>query len=545
MIDGGSTMKQPIYVALTSIALLMLTSCSRTLDDIAKWEATGNHLKLIEALEDSDPSIGIAAAEALGNLKTPEAILPLAACLNQTNELLITTAVQALANLDHPDVITPLTAALRLEQPAAQSIAIAALGKMKATGAIPTLGELLASADAQQKLEIITAFEKIASPAAAPYLIDQINKGAPTLQAASAQALGQTGGKGAVEALIKTLASDNRATTQAALTALIKIGKDAVQPLIQALRSESKQIRNQTLTALRKMKEVPTRGADSVWFRLAAAAQQLKEEIEPTLIQRIAFEKWTETLLDAAAHPNEIIRNHAVAALEKMGELALDAALERAEALNLSWFEERNSWPGAPSWRIDLWAAISALHPTLSQSPHYQIPELIEKLESPETRAHSIKTLQAYTPHARLPLLAALNQTPLALAEQAALLLSEPIQADALQPIMQRVTFELDRKQSLVESPLNEALQRFNAPEAEEVLTRIRPNTDRALRCFERHFTDTRAISAEKIETTSNKKERYRIGYISTGRVQDFTLTFIYSTTGRWIIQPELPNQLP
>ena len=538
-------MKQPIYVALTSIAILMLTSCSRTLDDIAKWEATGNHLKLIEALEDSDPSIGIAAAEALGNLQTPEAILPLAACLNQTNELLITTAVQALANLEHPDVITPLTAALRLEQPAAQSIAIAALGKMKATGAIPTLGELLPSADAQQKLEIITAFEKIASPAAAPYLIDQINKGAPALQAASAEALGQTGGKGAVEALIKTLASDNRATTQAALTALIKIGKEAVQPLIQALRSESKQIRNQTLTALRKMKEVPTRGADSVWFRLAAAAQQLKEEIEPTLIQRIALEKWTETLLDAAAHPNEIIRNHAVAALEKMGELALDAALKRAEALNLSWFEERKSWPGAPSWRIDLWAAISALHPTLSQSPHYQIPELIEKLESPETRAHSVKTLQAYAPHARLPLLAALNQTPLALAEQAALLLSEPIQADALQPIMQRVTFELDRKQSLVESPLNEALQRFNVPEAEEVLTRIRPNTDRALRCFERHFTDTRAISAEKIETASNKQERYRIGYISTGRVQDFTLTFIYSTKGRWIIQPELPNQLP
>ena len=80
---------------------------------------------------------------------------------------------------------------------------------------------------------------------------------------------------------------------------------------------------------------------------------------------------------------------------------------------------------------------------------------------------------------------------------------------------------------------------------SEEVLTRIRPNTERALRCFERHFTDARAISAEKIETKSQQQERYRIGYISTGRVQDFTLTFIYSTTGRWIIQPELPNQLP
>ena len=538
-------MKRTIYILLPIIALLMLTSCSRTLDDIAKWEATGNHLKLIEALEDNDPSIGIAAAEALGNLQTPEAILPLAACLNQTNELLITTAVQALARLEHPDAITPLTAALRLEQTEAQSIAIEALGAMKSTGAIPTLGELLPSANTQQKKLIIAAFEEIASPAASPYLITQLEQGTPALQTASAQALGQTGGEGAVDALIKTLASENRATAQAAITALIKIGKEAVQPLIQALRSESQQMRNQTLTILRKMKAVPTHGADSIWFRLAAAAQQLKKEIEPSLIQRLAVEKWTETLLDAAAHPNEIIRNHAATALEKMGESALDAAFERADALNESWFKERNNWAGAPNWRIDLWAAISALHPTLPQSPHYQIPDLIEKLESPETRASSINTLQACAPYARLPLIAALNQTSLALAEQAALLLSDPIQSNALQPLMQRVVFELDRNQALVDSPLNEALQRFDAPEAEEVLSRIRPNTERALRCFERHFTDTRAISAEKIETPNQQQERYRIGYISTGRVEDFSLTFVYSSTGRWIIQPELPNQLP
>jgi hypothetical protein len=110
---------------------------------------------------------------------------------------------------------------------------------------------------------------------------------------------------------------------------------------------------------------------------------------------------------------------------------------------------------------------------------------------------------------------------------------------------MQRASLELDRNQPLVDSPLNEALQRFDAPEAEEVLSRIRPNTERALRCFERHFTDTRAISAEKIETPTQQQECYRIGYISTGRVEDFTLTFVYSSTGRWIIQPELPNQLP
>ena len=346
-------MKQTMNILLSAIALLMLISCSRTLDDIAKWEATGNHLKLIEALQDNDPSIGIAAAEALGNLQTPAAILPLAACLNQTNELLITTAVQALARLEHPDTITPLTAALRLEQTEAQSIAINALGAMKATGAIPTLGELIPSATTQQKRLIITAFEEIASPAAAPYLISQLEQGTPALQAASAQALGQTGGEGAVDALIKTLASDNPAAAQAALTALIKIGKEAVQPLIQALRSESQQMREQTLTILRKMKAIPTRGADSIWFRLAAAAQQLKKEIDPSLLQRIAVEKWTETLLDAAAHPNEIIRTHATTALEKMGESVLDAAYERANVLHEPWFKERNNWAGAPTWRID------------------------------------------------------------------------------------------------------------------------------------------------------------------------------------------------
>ena len=145
-------MKQPIYIALTSVVLLMLTSCSRTLDDIAKWEATGNHLKLIEALEDSDPSIGIAAAEALGNLQTPEAILPLAACLNQTNEASYHDCCSSPCQFRESRCNHPLNRRSTPRTTAAQSIAIAALGKMKATGAIPTLGELLPSADAQQKI---------------------------------------------------------------------------------------------------------------------------------------------------------------------------------------------------------------------------------------------------------------------------------------------------------------------------------------------------------------------------------------------------------
>ena len=43
----------------------------------------------------------------------------------------------------------------------------------------------------------------------------------------------------------------------------------------------------------------------------------------------------------------------------------------------------------------------------------------------------------------------------------------------------------------------------------------------------------------------SGSGEKYRIGYISTGRVQDYTLTFVNTPDDRWIIQPKLPDNLP
>ena len=62
-------------MSLLAIALTFLVAaCAPILADIAKWEATGNQEKLIEALEDANPSIGIAAAEALGNLQALPAL---------------------------------------------------------------------------------------------------------------------------------------------------------------------------------------------------------------------------------------------------------------------------------------------------------------------------------------------------------------------------------------------------------------------------------------------------------------------------------------
>ena len=538
-------MKKFIQNFLLILAVLLFSSCSRTLDDITKWEISGNYLKLVDALEDKDVSIGIAAAEALRNLKNVETILPLAACLNHTNDILIITAVEALASIEDPNTITPLTAALRLDQKEAQSIAIEALGTMKATGAISTMGQVLPTVDVNQKLLIIRAFEAIESEEAIPFLIKLTEDAEITVQEESLHALGEIGGNGIVDILIKSLASDNHKVTKAAADALIKRGKESINPLIQELQSSSERTRNQSIVILKKLKSAPTSGPNSIWFKLATAAQQLRKDNDPKIIGQIALEKWVETLLDVTAHSNQIMRNLAVAALEEIGEPAVQASLKRADILGNSWYNDRNQWAGAPDWRIDLWAAAHSLQPNLFDSPCYEVPNLIKQLNSEEEAKMAAQTLKATIQYSYFPLIAALNQTPIVIAEQAALILSDPVETKALKPLMKRVKDELDQKQVLVNSPLNEALQRFQSPEAEPLLEKIRPNTNRALRCFERHFIDTRAISAEKITSKNIRQEKYRIGYISTGRVQDYTLTFVNTPDDRWIIQPELPDNLP
>lgn len=533
-------------ISLQAIALtLLITACAPTLDDIAKWEATGNQEKLIEALEDANPSIGIAAAEALGNLQALPALDPLAACFNSTNDQLVITAVQSIAHLQHPDAITPLTAALRLPQPEAQQIAIQALGDQKATAAIETLCDQLASAPQDQQLMIVTALQKIASPQASPALIAALESNHPTLQTAAARALGHTGGTGTIAALLPLLASSNRTLAQAASDALYQRGQESVQPLIKTLRRKQQKLRNQAILLLEKLDAVPLQGPDSIWFQLANAAKQQLQKIDPTIIADIAQQKSIETLLNGAAHPNEIIRNHAITALEKMEQTSLDEAYARAKEIGDPWFNNRNQWPGAPDWRIDLWAALRSLNPDLPTAPYRSIPNHIRDLESSLTRASALDALRTLDTHTPLPLIAALNQTPFPIAEQAALLLSEQPDPRALQPLIQRIQTELHKNTPLTKSPLNEALQQLNLPEAEPTLRRIRPNTERAIRLFEKQYPEKRVISVERMEPTSPTTERYRIGYTSTGRIKDFTLTFQRTPESQWIIQPSLPAELP
>jgi len=531
-----------LHIALLS---LIITACAPTLDDIAKWEATGNHDKLIEALENKNYSIGIAAAEALGNLQVLPALEPLASCFSSTNNQLVITAVQSIAHLQHPDAITPLTAALRLPQAEAQEIAIQALGDQKATAAVETLCDILPTAPQEKQLLIIATLHKIESPEATPALIAALESGEVDIQIAAARTLGHIGGNGTIPALIPLLASDNQALTKAASDALYQRGQESITPLLKTLRRKQQQLRDKAITLLEKLNAVPTQGPDSIWFQLANTAKQKLEKIDPTVIARIAQQKSIQPLLNGAAHPNSIIRHHAITALEKMEQASLDEAYTRAKENAAPWFNNRNQWAGAPDWRIDLWAALYSLNPNLQNEPYFEIPNHILNLESSLTRAPALDALRALNAHTTLPLIAALNQTPFPLAEQAALLLSEQPDPRALQPLIQRIETELNKGTQLTKSPLNEALQLLHSPEAEPTLRRIRPNTDRAIRLFEKQYPAKRVISAERMQTTSPTIESYRIGYTSTGRVKDFILTFIRSPENEWLIQPTLPTKLP
>ena len=160
---------------------------------------------------------------------------------------------------------------------------------------------------------------------------------------------------------------------------------------------------------LKKLKSAPTSGPNSIWFKLATAAQQLSKDNDQKIIGQIALEKWIETLLDVTAHSNQIMRNLAIAALEEIGEPAVQASLKRADILGNSWYKDRNQWAGAPDWRIDLWAAAYSLQPNLFDSPCYEIPNLIKQLNSDGEAKMAAQTLKATIQYSYFPLIAALN----------------------------------------------------------------------------------------------------------------------------------------
>ncbi len=602
-------MKRRFFVylhILAVLAMLGLTGCSRTAEDVEKWKASGNVEKLIKALADPKYEVRLPAAEALGELKAERAVDSLAALYNDPETDIVMAAVEALANIATPSTITPLSAALKLEPVESRKLAAETLGKMKAVGAVPQLTEALGDADESVQLAAALSIGQIGDESGSEGLAGKLNAASSELRKTCAVALGQTGGETAIKALIPALADQNNGVASAAKESLLTLGEPTIPYMLDALKAKELPVRKGALFVLRKLEAVPDAGAYRIWYQLARVSVDADEAIDQGVVNSLIAEgvDAADILLEAAAHPVGDFREHATLALEHFGEAVLElvtAAVDiYATAPAKKWLAARGSWAGAPSWRIDLWAGIAALDPTFSLNkatvnsfemqarpafnilvdPQFSltreyVPLLIALLgdttmpppAEPDYDADGIPTIKtkrdmfrgeanrqlaaeklaAADYRAALPLIAAIEDENELIASNAADILGKLGDKRALEPLMHVVQTKLEAGEALTHSPFYIALQKMNEPEAEPLLLKIRPNADRAMHVFDRKYADIRPVSAETKDTSTEPDQpvNFRIGFIDRGRIGELIVTFTMNAEGNWIPNPPLPDERP
>ncbi|HSR87658.1 MAG TPA: HEAT repeat domain-containing protein, partial [Pontiella sp.] len=290
-----------------ALALIMmgLAGCSRTVEDVAKWETSGNIEKLTEALTDPKAEVREAALQSLGTLKAEAAIDNIAACFNDPEENVVLASVNALAAMESNAAVTPLIAALKLEYPDANSTAAEALGRLEAPSAVKPLAELLNSDNEEEVLVVIEALGRIGREEGSRPLVEKLSSSSSaSIRKACIEALSSTGGPAALKALVDTLSDSDPVLREIAKTSLIKIGDPAVPSILGGLRSDDRGVRSASVALLRGLSAVPTDGHSLVWYQLARATTDESSAIDPetvNILVGMGMDAATP-LLEAAAH---------------------------------------------------------------------------------------------------------------------------------------------------------------------------------------------------------------------------------------------------
>lgn len=569
-------------LTLTALALIVagMTGCSRTVEDVAKWEAKGNIEKLSDALTDPKVEVRVAAVESLGLLKDKTTIEAISACFNDADDSVVLAAVDALAAIGGDNIFTPMIAALKLPHEEARLKAADTLGVLKNPGAAAPLSEALNDSSEKVQLAAAKALALIGDESGSPALAKRLaDDSAPEkMRIACAEALAKTGGAPAYDALLHTLADQNERVMEAAKMSLIRIGDPVIPSAIDALKHENIQIRKEAIALLRGLSAIPTTGRDVAWYQLARATIDHTEQSDSEMISILTGKGSTvvEPLLEACTLTTPDIRGKASLVLGHMPEACLAKATQMVPTVGSNqaniWFGERTSWSGAPSQLLDVWGALAALNPHFElddeirsalqekgrsalrvltgagfEAKRAYIPYIIPLLDDEDCAETAKKVLQAAGNQALLPLIGATGSDNDTIANRAAELIMDRKDPRALQPLMRALQTRIDTGAILSESPLYTALQKLNDVDAEPLILKIRPNTERALHLFTMQYRDARVIGAETSDpyTDTEAPITFRIGYIQDGQPGTLEITFKKDSQENWNPSPALPYRLP
>lgn len=379
-----------------------LTGCAPQDKSVAivEWKANGRADKIIKLLIDPVQAIRLEAIEALAEMKAEEAIQPLGTLFTDPDLVVVHAAIDAVAEIGGADIEPLMLKAIKLETVPARVTGAATLGRFKSDEAVDAL--IIALDDVQYEQIVMAAIQslgEIADPRAVEPLGAKVKERSDAVREATIHTLSQIGNDAALQMIATRLGDANEGICQMAVDALLEGGEASAPPVLEALRSENRLARVNAVTVLKGLKAVPDSGSDGVWFQLAVLATEKDAPIEPAKAEAISsIPNAVPSLLDGLMHEEPAIRAYASIALENIGKSATDQAMEcvseKANEEAKAWFEQRNEWLGAPSWRLDLWGAVTALSPKFKFNPTY-----VRLLGKGGKSAENVMVAQQFLPH--------------------------------------------------------------------------------------------------------------------------------------------------
>lgn len=570
-------------------ALILLTGCEPQPEDIETWKAEKDSAKLVEILNDDRQFMRLDTIAALEEIQAADAVDDLGKLLQDRDVVVVHRAIDALAAIGTPSIEKYMLQAITFDTDPARLAAAKALGELKSSAAVEPLAQALNDQYETVAVEAAVSLGRIGDARAVPALAETSKAGSVRLRGSCAASIRQIGGEAALEPLTALLGDDSMKVRNEAVNGLIELGTPAAPAALQALRSENNYVRQSGLAVLDGIQKVPTGGSDLVWYRLADLAAGEKPKIQREAGYALGgIDGAASALVDAASHPSYAIREHAYLGLETIGEPAaeplLAAAAAGAEPAAQRWLDGRKTWAGAPAWQLDLWAAAAALNPAfkvdarqarllkedgestedLLRSQNFQprrevIPLLIKQLASSDgeenklvktadtRRTLAFRKLRANKYPAKLPLLAALQDEDLEIAVHAAkILVTLDDDPAAQEAVIAEFAARIDRGEDLHGTPFYDALVELELPEADEQILKVRPNSTGAVYAFRKKYPGVQVSNMSMAEGKQHPTaEPFRLKYLADGKAREMRIIFRPNEDGNWVPDPPLPDELP
>jgi HEAT repeat protein len=366
---------------------------------IQAWKMQGKTEKIIKVLYDPQQATRLEAIDALVELQAKDAIVPLGALFNDPDKIVVHAAINAVIEIGGPEIEPYMLEAITLDTVPARISGATALGNFKSDESIDAL--IIALDDYRYEDIVLAALQslgQIGDPRAVEPICGKLTERSYNVREACIHALSQIGTEEAINGIATRLGDVHDSIRDEAVLALQESGEKSLPATMEALRSENHLARESALEVLNGIDAVPESGNDLVWYRLAELTTEEKPVVDPAKAEVLSsIEDSIPELLNAVMYTSPGVREYAFIALENIGVDAVEPAVamaeENASEVGLAWFNQRSEWSGAPSWRIDLWGALTALNPKFRINQVY-----VELMAKNKVEAAKVMSAQQFRP---------------------------------------------------------------------------------------------------------------------------------------------------